>query len=82
MKKHKNCPICKQEVISDASKPMSCALCGMVIDHENMILLVEDSDIIYFCLQGCYDKYNYINGSEGGKNDLIQKEMPILWEKD
>ena len=50
MKNHKNCPICKQEVISDASKPMSCALCGMVIDHDNMILLVRESDPLYFCL--------------------------------
>ena len=61
MKNHKNCPICKQEVISDASKPMSCALCGMVIDHENMILVVREADPIYFCLHGCYEKYKSIN---------------------
>lgn len=61
MKDHKNCPICKQEIISDASKPMSCALCGMVIDHDNMILLVREADHLYFCLHGCYEKYFSIN---------------------
>ena len=61
MKNHKNCPICKQEVISDASKSMLCALCGMVIDHDNMLLLVRDFDPIYFCLYGCYEKYFSIN---------------------
>ena len=61
MKNHKNCPICKQEVISDASKPMSCALCGMVIDAQNMILFIEDAEKKYFCLHGCYEKYSYID---------------------
>lgn len=61
MKNHKNCPICEQDIISDVSIPMSCALCGRVIDNENMILFVEDSDPKYFCFHGCYEKYISIN---------------------
>ena len=61
MKNHKNCPICKQEVISDASTSLSCALCGMVIDAQNMILFTEDAEKKYFCLHGCYKKYFSIN---------------------
>ena len=57
MKNHKNCPICKQEVISDASKSMSCALCGMIIDNDNMILFIEDGYEKYFCFHVCYEKY-------------------------
>lgn len=62
---HKQCPICKQEVMSDASKPLSCALCGMIVDSKNMFLFVEDSEEKYFCLHGCYEKYNQINNSVG-----------------
>ena len=61
MKNHKNCPICKQELISDALKMQACALCGMVLDSQNMILLIEYNDERYFCLHGCYEKYVSIN---------------------
>lgn len=64
MKDHKNCPICKEELVSDATKLQACALCGMVIDLKNMILLVEDNDENYFCLHGCYEKYLDINKGE------------------
>ncbi len=65
MKNHKNCPICKQEIISDASKLQSCALCGMVIDNQNMILVSKQGEEDYFCLHGCYEKYSLINKNEG-----------------
>ena len=67
MKNHKNCPICEQEVFSDATKIQSCALCGMVIDDDNMVFLVEDSDSMYFCLHGCYEKYMDINKNGDAK---------------
>ena len=70
MKNHKNCPICRQEIISDASEPISCALCGMVIDHSNMILLVESGEEKYFCLHGCYEKYSSINETGDIKNEI------------
>jgi hypothetical protein len=37
----------------------------MVIDAQNMFLLVEDSEEKYFCLHGCYEKYNKINTPAG-----------------
>ncbi len=61
MKNHKNCPICKQEIFSDATKMRACALCGMVLDSQNMLLSIENGEEIYFCLQGCYEKYFSIN---------------------
>ena len=61
MKGHKNCPICKQEIMSDASNIQSCALCGMIIDIQNMILISRDGDEDYFCLHGCYEKYKEAN---------------------
>lgn len=61
MKNHKDCPICKQELISDATKMQACALCGMVLDAENMLLFIEDGEEMYFCLHGCYEKYFSIN---------------------
>ncbi len=64
MKNHKNCPICKQKLISDANKMQACALCGMVLDPKNMILLIEDNDERYFCLHGCYEKYFAVNKGE------------------
>ena len=64
MKNHKNCPICKQEIISDATKMQACALCGMVLDSRNMLLFTEDSEEKYLCLHGCYEKYLVINKGE------------------
>ncbi len=61
MKNQKNCPICKQNVLSDIETPISCALCGMAMGHDNMILLVKESDPKYFCIHGCYKKYLAIN---------------------
>lgn len=58
---HKRCPICKQNVVSDATKMQACALCGMIVDTQNVLLHVEDSEEKYFCLHGCYEKYNKIN---------------------
>jgi len=58
---HKNCPICKQKIVSDASILQSCALCGMVIDSQKMIFISDSGDENYFCLQGCYDKYKEAN---------------------
>lgn len=69
MKNHKNCPICKQELISDATKMQACALCGMVLDKDNMMLFIEDSDPKYFCLYGCYEKYFSINEIGEIKNE-------------
>ena len=64
MNNHKNCPICKQEVISDASKSTSCALCGMVIERDKMISLVREVGTKYFCLNRCYEIYFSINKDE------------------
>lgn len=61
MTSNKSCPICKEEIISDASKIKSCALCGMIVDYQNMILVSQDGDEDYFCLHGCYEKYSSIN---------------------
>ncbi len=61
-----NCPICKEKIISDASKIQSCALCGMVIDPNNTILVSKEGDEEYFCLHGCYEKYKGINGGRNG----------------
>lgn len=69
MMDHKNCPICKQEVISDATKMQACALCGMVLDVQNMLLLIEENEERYFGLHGCYEKYNLINNPRDTKDD-------------
>ncbi len=42
----------------------ACALCGMVLDTQNMILVVEENEESYFCLHGCYEKYISINKTE------------------
>lgn len=64
MKTPNSCPICKQGMISDASKLQSCALCGMVINNQNMILVSKEGYEDYFCLHECYEKYNQINNYE------------------
>lgn len=69
MKNHKNCPICKQELISDATKMQACALCGMVLDTQNMLLLIDEGEEKYFCLHGCYEKYITINKTGEIKNE-------------
>jgi hypothetical protein len=61
---YKQCPICKQELISDATKMQACALCGMVLDSQNMVMFIEDGEEKYFCLHGCYEKYFSINETE------------------
>ncbi len=49
MKKHKDCPICEEEVYSDIGR--GCRMCGMPLENKN-----EE-----FCSNKCRVKYFLIN---------------------
>lgn len=69
MNDHKNCHICKQELISDATKMQACTLCWMILDCQNRLLLIEREEEKYFFLHGGYEKYISINKTEKWENE-------------
>jgi len=52
------CPICHQNVVSDASFKDSCALCGMNLQPgKNWPTLSNDKSEMKFCCEECLRKY-------------------------
>ncbi len=57
MKNNKDCPLCGDEVISDATAKEYCALCGMIIKDKPAAVMKFEQGIKYFCSEQCNKKY-------------------------
>jgi len=55
--KIKNCPLCDEEVVSDAELFYYCALCGMSVAEKYAVVKEVDGEERYFCNYVCLDKY-------------------------
>ncbi|RMF54612.1 hypothetical protein D6745_04695 [Candidatus Woesearchaeota archaeon] len=51
------CPVCGKDVESDATTKEFCALCGMNITKENIVVWKSGPKTKYFCCGSCYKKY-------------------------
>lgn len=56
MDNHKNCPICYEEIFSEAGS-RACNMCGMPVDVKKMLMINSSSKMYYFCNKDCYKKY-------------------------
>ncbi|MBI5229381.1 hypothetical protein HY991_04675 [Candidatus Micrarchaeota archaeon] len=57
MKERKDCPICEEEVSSDAAVKEFCALCGMAVPAGVGLEGIRGKETIRFCNLECLDKY-------------------------
>lgn len=77
----KDCPICKKNLISDATAMGYCKLCGMALPTNTMIIKTESQEMIAFCCKDCEIKYSNVMRIKQGKKKCIvikNKSIPLL----
>ncbi len=68
MKQKQDCPLCEEELLSDATAAEYCALCSMIIRGRPARTIKTKQGTKSFCSDVCYEKFRkYYDAKKTGK---------------